>query len=692
MSKTYYNQTIAITARPRSKRLREAGGYYAALAAGKNAGSNVGQTVVDGGLSGLFEEILDASSTIVGIKALHDLHIITVAADEAQGITEETRNISEIMRHLSLEVVNEGEPDEETVLVCDITMGSMSEVFAGGIGTSGGGSGGGSIATLVDVSLSSNDPSVLSGRTLTHDGISHWVDTPFTLAALADTSIQGTPATGSVLKFDGSAWAPGTVAGGITSIGLTMPTGFSVAGSPLTTDGTISVTFASGYGLVTDTERSNFHSHSNKSTLDGINSTKVSRWDAAWDNIGIATVNTSNETLASRTWVNNQGFLTSHQSLSGYATQSWVGQQGYLTSAVTSLNSLTGAVSIAGGSNISITKSGNTITIANTYSYSHPTGGANTTINAATGRVLSAITVDSYGHTTSVSYKALTSSDIPDLSGVYLPLSGGTLTGDLRIQYGSYGRTLFFGDGSYVYLNEDTDDHLVIYADKGMVIRTKSSSYGIDLGASGAAAPVTIHGTLTVGGNETLNGSLTVGTTSANKTVTIYGSSSAALTIYGGSRYSTDVYRTSAALAISSAVAVAGNIDATGNITADGQVTAGAASDRRLKEDIKDININAAAEILAQLRPVDFRWNVEAERLSRGKLAGMSRGFLADEYLTRIPNAGRKIWGEYDAIDYDQSIPYLVGGWQQHNMRIRILEGNILVLKQEINRMRRMAQ
>jgi hypothetical protein len=48
--------------------------------------------------------------------------------------------------------------------------------------------------------------------------------------------------------------------------------------------------------------------------------------------------------------------------------------------------------------------------------YTHPTGGANTTITASNGLVLSAITVNSLGHTTSVSSKTLAAADIPNLS------------------------------------------------------------------------------------------------------------------------------------------------------------------------------------------------------------------------------------------------------------------------------------
>lgn len=119
--------------------------------------------------------------------------------------------------------------------------------------------------------------------------------------------------------------------------------------------------------------------------------------------------------------------------------------------------------------------------------YTHPTGGANTTISAADGKVLSAITVNSLGHVTSVSSKNLAKADIPALD--YLPLTGGQLTGDLWLHTGSanYGSKLWFGDkgsgSGYVYLYEDSDDHLSIYADRGLALGT-GNSYGITLGSN----------------------------------------------------------------------------------------------------------------------------------------------------------------------------------------------------------------
>lgn len=196
-----------------------------------------------------------------------------------------------------------------------------------------------------------------------------------------------------------------------------------------------------------------------------------------------------------------------------------------------------------------------------------------------------------------------------------------------------------------------------------------------------------VSGAVSLGGNTSIGGTLTVGTTSSAKTATFCGSAGSttpAVTIKGGSTSSNsvDLYIASGVLNITKAIKVTGNISATGN------VVAGVSSDRRLKKDIRSISPSEAADLLLVLNPVVFQWNGKAAEL--GGLQGVARGFLADEYLDLLPNAGRKIWGEYDAIDYNQVIPYLVAGWQQQNLRIRILEGEIAVLKEDNQRLRRM--
>ena len=150
---------------------------------------------------------------------------------------------------------------------------------------------------------------------------------------------------GQAIVWDGSNWTFGTAGGGggtVTSVGLSVPTGFTVNNSPITSAGTIQLGFATGYSLPTNAKQSN--------------------WDTAYG------------------WGNHAN--------AGYATQSWVTQQGYITSAA--------------------------------------------------------------------------------LNG-YLPLSGGTMTGDLHLgSYAGASPFIYFGDSSYVYIGEDADDHLTIRGSKGI--------------------------------------------------------------------------------------------------------------------------------------------------------------------------------------------------------------------------------
>lgn len=75
----------------------------------------------------------------------------------------------------------------------------------------------------------------------------------------------------------------------VTQVAMTVPTGFTISGSPVNKSGTLALGFTSGYSLPTtakqsqwDTAYSERHTHSNKSVLDGITSTKVSNWDTAY--------------------------------------------------------------------------------------------------------------------------------------------------------------------------------------------------------------------------------------------------------------------------------------------------------------------------------------------------------------------------------------------------------------------------
>lgn len=78
--------------------------------------------------------------------------------------------------------------------------------------------------------------------------------------------------------------------GTVTSVALTLPTGLTCATKTITTSGTFAISLASGYSIPTTTKQTAWdgavsakHTHSNKSVLDGITSTKVTCWDSAYD-------------------------------------------------------------------------------------------------------------------------------------------------------------------------------------------------------------------------------------------------------------------------------------------------------------------------------------------------------------------------------------------------------------------------
>lgn len=77
--------------------------------------------------------------------------------------------------------------------------------------------------------------------------------------------------------------------GTVTSVSLTLPTGLTCATKTITTSGTFAISLASGYSIPTTAKQTAWdgavsakHTHSNKSVLDGISSTKVSHWDSAY--------------------------------------------------------------------------------------------------------------------------------------------------------------------------------------------------------------------------------------------------------------------------------------------------------------------------------------------------------------------------------------------------------------------------
>ena len=95
-----------------------------------------------------------------------------------------------------------------------------------------------------------------------------------TLAGLLDVELNN-PQPGQILVYRNYKWvnedAPQPGGGGsVNSVGLSMPTGFSVSGTPVTGIGTFQVSFASGYSLPTTAKQTIWDSAATKvATLEG---------------------------------------------------------------------------------------------------------------------------------------------------------------------------------------------------------------------------------------------------------------------------------------------------------------------------------------------------------------------------------------------------------------------------------------
>ena len=69
--------------------------------------------------------------------------------------------------------------------------------------------------------------------------------------ALLTGALYWNTATDEMFVWDGTQWVTLAGTGTVTSVAMTVPTGLSVAGSPVTTTGTLAVTYASGYAIPT---------------------------------------------------------------------------------------------------------------------------------------------------------------------------------------------------------------------------------------------------------------------------------------------------------------------------------------------------------------------------------------------------------------------------------------------------------
>lgn len=94
-----------------------------------------------------------------------------------------------------------------------------------------------------------------------------------TLAGLSDVSLSS-PSNGQALVYRNGVWNNETIQGGggsgsVTSVAMTVPTGLSVSGSPITTSGTLAVSLTNGYVIPQQATLDNFVTLDGTQTITG---------------------------------------------------------------------------------------------------------------------------------------------------------------------------------------------------------------------------------------------------------------------------------------------------------------------------------------------------------------------------------------------------------------------------------------
>jgi hypothetical protein len=292
----------------------------------------------------------------------------------------------------------------------------------------------GTVATSNDYNDLDNLPSLATVATSgDYDDLTNKPTVPTDLNSLTDVVVT-TPSTNQVLQYNGTNWVNATASGSgtVTSVAMSVPTGLSVSGSPITSSGTLAVTYASGYSIPTTTSQTNWDTaFTDRLKWDG-GSTGLTA-STGRTSLGATTVGSNLFTLTNPSAVTfprfNADNTVSSLSASDFRTAIGAGTGSGTVTSVGGTGTVNG-LTLTG----TVTSSGN-LTLGGTLDLSSPPSIGSTSANAGAFTTLSASGVSSFA-AGSAAAPALTRTGDTN-TGIYFPgadrigfSEGGTQVGE----------------------------------------------------------------------------------------------------------------------------------------------------------------------------------------------------------------------------------------------------------------------
>ena len=268
-----------------------------------------------------------------------------------------------------------------------------------------------------------------------YNDLSNKPTVPTNLDSLTDVVIT-TPSTNQVLQYNGTNWVNATGGGGgsgtVTSVAMSVPTGLSVSGSPITSSGTLAVTYSSGYAIPTTAKQTEWDTaYTDRLKWDG-GSTGLTA-STGRTSLGATTVGSNLFTLTNPSAVTfprfNADNTVSSLTASDFRTAIGAGTGSGTVTSVGGTGTVNG-LTLTG----TVTSSGN-LTLGGTLNLTSPPAIGSTTANTGAFTTLSASGVSSFAAGSAAAPAITTTGDTN--TGIYFPgadrigfSEGGTQVGE----------------------------------------------------------------------------------------------------------------------------------------------------------------------------------------------------------------------------------------------------------------------